>query len=817
MSKREQVIKIKKSLITFEAASRVATIAQALRERGLDPLQVARFLDRIVFTMFAEDVGLLPKDLFTKLAEKTKYDPARFCSLLKNLFVAMADGGDFGLDTIAHFNGNLFSDDTVLELTEDEIKDIHRAAKLDWSEVDPSIFGTLFERGLDPDKRAQLGAHYTSREDIETLVEPVVMTPLRREWDVVRESVLKLITKGKRKPTKKAIREADGLIHDFLTRLSQVKVLDPSCGSGNFLYVALQKLKDLEKEIIVFATGHGFDSFLPLVGPWQLYGIEVNPYAYDLAQMTIWIGYFQWVKTNGYGISQRPVLRTLDTFKNMDAIIDLSDPDNPKEPEWPAVDFIVGNPPFFGVRKMRTELDSRYVDMLLKLYKDRLQGTADLCCYWFEKARAQIGGNKAKRAGLLATQGIRSGSSRETLERIKETGGIFFAVSDEPWILDGAAVQVSMVGFDDGSEHDLFLDGESANRINTDLTSGVDTTRAQRLTENKGLAFYGVNKAGPFDIAETQAIDCLNSGGNPHGQPNSNVVKRIINGKDILRRTEPRWIIDFFGMTVNEAAMYEHPFKHAEINVKPIRQGNRENRTLENWWLFKRTAPAMRHATASLNRYIATSQISKHRIFVFVDIQCLPDGTVAVFPKEDDYTLGVLHSKLHEVWSLGQGTQLREKESGFRYNPQTCFGTFPFPEPTTEQSKAISDAANELNTFRDNWLNPSEWTKEDVLEFPGTVDGPWAGHVTEPSANGIGVVKYPRIVPRDAECAKKLKKRTLTNLYNERPTWLDLAHKKLDEAVFSAYGWDAGISDEEILEKLLELNLERATWERGVQ
>jgi len=814
MSKREQVIKIKKSLITFEAASRVATIAQALRERGLDPLQVARFLDRIVFTMFAEDVGLLPKDLFTKLAEKTKYDPARFCSLLKNLFVAMADGGDFGLDTIAHFNGNLFSDDTVLELTEDEIKDIHRAAKLDWSEVDPSIFGTLFERGLDPDKRAQLGAHYTSREDIETLVEPVVMTPLRREWDVVRESVLKLITKGKSKPTKKAIREADGLIHDFLTRLSQVKVLDPSCGSGNFLYVALQKLKDLEKEIIVFATGHGFDSFLPLVGPWQLYGIEVNPYAYDLAQMTIWIGYFQWVKTNGYGISQRPVLRTLDTFKNMDAIIDLSDPENPKEPDWPEVDFIVGNPPFFGVRKMRTELDSGYVKFLHTLFKGRLPGSADLCCYWFEKARYQIENGKAKRAGLLATQGIRAAANRQVFERIKETGGIFFAESDRPWILDGAAVQVSMVGFDDASENNLVLDGKAVNAINTNLTSRVDTTKAQRLVGNKHLSFFGVSKSGPFDIVEAQAIDYLNSGGNPHGLPNSYVIKRIVNGKDLLRRTEPRWIIDFFGMSMNEAAMYEQPFEHVYSKVKPERDKNRRKQRREKWWLFGETRPAMRGSFAPLKRCIVTSQVSKHRIFVFVDIPCLPDGTLVVISKDDDYTLGILHSRLHEVWSLAQGTQLENRP---RYNPQTCFGAFSFPKPTIEQNKAISDAANELNTMRENWLNPPEWTEETTLEFLGSVDGPWARYVTEPNANGIGVVKYPRIVPRDAECAKKLKKRTLTNLYNERPTWLDLAHKKLDEAVFSAYGWDAGISDEEILEKLLELNLERATWERGVQ
>lgn len=374
--------------ITTEVARRLAEIAQSLRARGLDPSDVARFLDRIVFCLFAEDVGLLPKSLFSRIVEKSSRNPERFAKLIGQLFEAMAEGGDFGLDTIRHFNGNLFTESMMLELTESEIESIQAAGQLDWSAVDPSIFGTLFERGLDPAKRSQLGAQYTSREDIETLVEPVVMRPLRREWKETRQVVENLLTTGKKNPSgkekppskealNKAHREARALLRQFLERLSEVKVLDPACGSGNFLYVTLQKMKDLEKEAIVYGGDRGLGSFLPLVGPWQFYGIEVNAYAHDLAQTTLWIGYLQWVRANGFNVEADPVLRPMDNFRRMDAILDLSDAENPREPHWPAVDFIVGNPPFLGDKRMRSELGHEYVETLRRLYKGRVSGGAD--------------------------------------------------------------------------------------------------------------------------------------------------------------------------------------------------------------------------------------------------------------------------------------------------------------------------------------------------------------------------------------------------------------------------------------------------------
>src|SRR5215210_358630 len=279
--------------ITQDAASRVAAMAQSLRSRGLDPHEIARFLDRIVFALFAEDIGLLPPEIFSRLVRQSRRNPELFRRFTSELFQAMAVGDYWALDRIRHFNGNLFVDTPVLTLTVQELESITEAAKLDWSAVDPSVFGTLFERGLDPDNRSQLGAHYTSREDIETLVEPVVMQPLRREWTEVKSVVESLLATGKKMPTgkeklplqgpalKKAKIEADLQIRRFWERLGQVKVLDPACGSGNFLYVTLQKLKDLEKEVIIHAMELGFPAFIPHVGPWQLYGIEINPYAFE--------------------------------------------------------------------------------------------------------------------------------------------------------------------------------------------------------------------------------------------------------------------------------------------------------------------------------------------------------------------------------------------------------------------------------------------------------------------------------------------------------------------------------------------------------
>ena len=932
--------------ITAKAAGRLAELAQSLRNRDYEAHEVARFLDRIVFCLFAEDIALLPEKLFTRLLEKTCEQPDRFAKYAQDLFEAMATGGDFNFEDIRHFNGNLFADCTVLELTTEELSMLHSAACLDWSAIDPSIFGTLFERGMDPSKRSQLGAHYTSRDDIETLIEPVVMLPLRREWYEARTAVEHLLNTGRKPPKpllaqareaatrrsshfsvlssendesgrgfhaasadsrsscfsvppsrrsscfsmlpeipppqklsdrsrKRARNEATTILTRFHDRVSRVKVLDPACGSGNFLYVTLQKLKDIEKEVILFAQDKLNESFLPQVGPWQLYGIELNPYAFDLAQMTVWIGYLQWTRANGFGITQDPILRTMNqNFQCKDAILEwdrgstggstgggagggaaptppledhgpskppisAASPESqairaePAEPEWPRVDFIVGNPPFLGGSKLWSELGREYQKQLYALYHDRVPGFADLCCYWFEKARKQIAEGKAKRAGLLATQGIRGGANRKVLERIKTDGDIFFAESDRPWILDGANVHVSMVGFDDGEEEIRLLDGQQAVQINANLTSSADITEAKRLPENTEIAFIGTKKAGEFNVPEGQAMEWC-SMPNPHGKPNSDLLRPWCNGSRITKRADQQWIIDTgTDLKLEQFSYYQAPFEFACENVKPAREKNNRQRYRDYWWLHAETRPGMRAVIENLSRYVATPRVSKHRVFVWLSEEVLCDDGVFVFARSDDYFFGILHSRIHETWARAQGTQLRERASGFRYTPTSCFETFPFPWPPGKESqddplvREIADAAKTLCELRDNWLNPPEWTATETLEFPGTVGGPWDRYIdpettrdiTVPGGETIqvGTVNYPRTVPKDEASAKKLKKRTLTNLYNENPAWLQHAHQTLDTAVAHAYAqttgdkaWAPDMPEEQILEKLLALNLERA-------
>jgi len=554
----------------------------------------------------------------------------------------------------------------------------------------------------------------------------------------------------------------------------------------------------------------GLPGLLPLVGPWQLHGIEVNPYAFELAQMTVWIGYLQWTRNNGFGEADDPVLRPMDTFECKDAILDLSDPGNPREPEWPRVDFIVGNPPFLGGKKMRTELGDGYVDDLFALWRARVPAEADLVCYWFEKARAQIERRSAKRVGLLATQGIRGGANREVLERIKASGDLFFAESDRPWVIEGANVHVSMIGFDAGEETERQLDGNRVDRIHSNLAAqAADVTRARRLPDLRDRAFMGDTKGGAFDLTGDAAIELLKMV-NPHGRPNSDVVVPWVNGRDVTQRSNGKYIVDFGDRSEEAAARYEAPFALVTERVKPARLSNRRDTYRKLWWIHVEPRPAMKRALDPLTRFIATPTVAKHRLFVWLAAPTLPDHQLIVFGWEDDRWLGLLHSKLHGTWALRLGTRLETRP---RYTPTTCFETFPFPRPTPEQEQAIAEAARELDALRERWLNPPEWTREEVLEFPGSIDGPWKRYVHDPDDRGIGIVRYPRLVAKDDECAEQLKRRTLTNLYNQRPAWLDLAHRKLDQAVFAAYDWDPGLSDEQILERLLALNLERAAEE----
>jgi len=505
--------------VTEDAAREFAALAESLRRRGEDPEATAHFLMRLLFCLFAEDIGLLPARLFTTLIERTRTRPADFAARLGQLFAAMATGGSFGADDIAHFNGGLFADATVLALVGDDLAILARAAALDWASIEPAIFGTLFERSLDPTKRSQLGAHYTSRDDILLIVEPVLMAPLRRRWAAVQEEARELI--GKRDAASGGARtrhqQALGrLLLAFTDEIAAVRVLDPACGSGNFLYVALKRLLDLWKEVSTFAAANGAAGLLPdVVGPQQLHGIELNVYAHELASVVVWIGYIQWLHDNGFGIPEDPILKPLHNILYMDAILTHDEAGRLIEPAWPEADVIIGNPPFLGGKRLRAELGDGYVDDLFALYRERVPREADLVCYFFERARASVTGNRRHRAGLLATQGIRGGANRKILERIKETGDIFVAWSDRPWVLDGATVHVSMIGFDAGEQRDHALNGVPVPAINADLTGALDVTMARPLTTNRGIAFMGSTKGGPFDLTGAAAALMLATPLNP--------------------------------------------------------------------------------------------------------------------------------------------------------------------------------------------------------------------------------------------------------------------------------------------------------------
>ncbi len=785
--------------LTERAAATFASLAQSLRWRGHDSHAVAHFVNRLVFCMFAEDMGLLPDNMFTRMLEHALRRPDEFTALAQDLFGAMATGGRVGFEDVDWFDGGLFDDDTALCLKKSEIEMTLKASTLDWSEIDPSILGTLFERGLDPDKRSQLGAHYTDHDKIMLIVEPVVIRPWLDEWVTVKAEIAGALEKAdaaRSRPARTRLRsQAERSLRDFLDRLRRFTVLDPACGSGNFLYLALRALKDLEHRVQLEAEAMGLPRSFPEIGPANVKGIEINPYAAELARVSVWIGEIQWMRRNGFSGSRDPILKPLDTIECRDAILD---PDG-NEPEWPEADVVIGNPPFLGGKLLRAGLGGEYIESLRHLYGSRIHGEADLVCHWFDKAGRHVADGQLARAGLVATNSIRGGRNRSVLDRIVENGVIFDAWSDEPWVIDGAAVRVSLVCFA-GREPKMpnALNGAPTVGINADLTEGdLELAVASRLARNSNTAFMGDIKNGSFDISGDVARAWLSMPANPNGRPNSDVLKPWVNGIALTRRPSGKWIVDFGDtMSDSQAALYEAPFSHVAAHVKPVRQRNRAKKVRDIWWRHEAPRPNMWKALDGLSRYIATPRVAKHRLFVWLDTRICPDCQLIVIARDDDTTFGILHSRFHEAWSLRLGTWLGVGNDP-RYTPTTTFETFPFPMGLSpdvsagdyaddSRAIAIADAARQLVDLRDRWLNPPEWV--------AWVDEPVHGYPKRP-------------VPHDAATAKELKKRTLTNLYNARPQWLANAHADLDAAVAAAYGWPAGISNDDALRELLALNL----------
>lgn len=790
--------------LTERAAKTFAQLTQSLREQGLASQEVAHFVNRLVFCMFAEDVGLLPDHMFTRMLEQARSRPEKFVTMASNLFRAMSSGGPVGFEEVRWFNGGLFEDDAALPMNRAQINTTLEAARLDWSNIDPSILGTLFERGLDPDKRSQLGAHYTDRDKIMRIIDPVIVRPWLAEWETEKAQIRNTLGRAnaaKSKAVKTRHRKkAEASLNLFLERLGNFTVLDPACGSGNFLYLALHALHDLEHRVQLEAEALGLVRPILLVSPKNVKGIELNAYAAELARVSVWIGEIQWLRRNGFTGFKEPILDALETIECRDAILTLEG----EEPEWPEADVIIGNPPFLGGKLLIANLGEEYVSMLFNAYRGRVPREADLVCYWFVKAGEHMSLMKAERVGLVATNSIRGGANRRALERATHGKTIFDAWADEPWIIDGAAVRVSLVcisNLDDKFVSGCRLNDESVDEIYLDLTVrgggvGIDLTKVRRLAQNLEVAFMGDTKGGPFDVPGDLARQWLQEPTNPNGRSNADVLKPWMNGMAIMRRSPEKWVIDF-GLTMEkeEAALYEAPFQYAQKNVQPAWETQRADGRRREWWLHHRPRPKMWSAIEGLSRYIATPRVSKHRVFVWFDIRVCPDSALIAIARDDDTTFGILHSRFHEAWSLRTGTWLG-KGNDPRYTPTTTFGTFPFPEglspnvPASNyqadpRAQAIALAAQQLVEFRGRWLNPPElvkWVKEPVPGYP------------------------PRLVPHDEKAAKALKQRTLTNLYNVRPQWLINAHAQLDAAVAAAYGWPADISDDEALHKLLKLN-----------
>ncbi len=822
--------------ITEEAARTFAGTAERLRAAGVPAAEVSHFLTQCLFCFFAEDVGLLPARLFERLVG-VDIDAARMRTQLGVLFEAMRSGGLFGVDAVPWFNGGLFQSIAVPPLAAADVAALKAASALNWSAIDPSIFGTLFERGLDPAKRSQLGAHYTDPATILRLVEPVVLRPLLAEWQGAKAAIEKALGKSKRH-SDKAWRDAQAAFVGFLERLKAYRVLDPACGSGNFLYLALKTLKDIEHQVNLEAEALGLERQHDVTGPHNVLGIELNEYAAELARLTVWIGELQWRLDKGYGFKTQPVLEPLDHIECRDAVLGADG----REAVWPKADAVVGNPPFVGDKKMRSELGDAYTEALRAAYKGRVPGGADFVCYWFEKARAQIEAGALRRAGLVATNSIRGGRNREVLDRVIETTRIFEAWGDEAWVNEGAAVRVSLVAFGDGSEG-ARLEGREVAQIFADLTArssgglGVDLTQAASLAENRLASFQGVIPRAEikrrrklelglpdasFNLDGATARHILQRPASPTGRPMADVIFPYLVADDITTRPLDRFIVNYGDRDEGDAALYEAPFS-AISSVRLHREHMEEGKDRRMWWQFARRRPEMFAQMVRLARFVSIPRHAKHHLCVWTPSVVVPDSAVVVVARADDVTLAILQSRVHAPWALRLGTSIGVGNDP-RYTPTSCFETFPFPSGLTpadtahqrtetlpdgavipadlapavrSHAEAIARAAQRLVALRDAWLNPPEWTER----------------IPEVVPLGMTHSPYPdRIVAR-AGFEKELAKRTLTNLYNQRPAWLAQAHDALDAAVAAAYGWTdwtPAMADDEILRRLLALNLERA-------
>ena len=828
--------------VTRKIAQSLGLLAASLEKSGHGAEAVATFLMRALFTMFAEDMELLPKDSFLKLLTSLHGHTEQFVPMVEELWGRMKTGGFSTVlrEKIRHFNGGLFEHATALPLTDDQFDLLIEASRADWCDVEPAIFGTLLERALNPVERHKLGAHYTPRAYVERLVMPTVVEPLRAEWDAAKAAAITLDRQGNPK-------EAVAEVQRFHRRLCELRVLDPACGSGNFLYVTLEHLKRLEGEVLNALESLGHEQgALELSGftvdPHQLLGIEVNPRAAAIAELVLWIGYLQWhFRTRGHVAPPEPIIKAFHNIECRDAVLawDGTEPVldetgapltrwdgrtlkthpvtgeavpdetarvpvvrylHPRKAEWPAADFIVGNPPFIGPARMRDALGDGYTEALRKTHAE-VSESSDFVMYWWNQAAHQLRAGAVGRFGFITTNSIRQTFNRRVMEThlaAKDPVSLAFAIPDHPWVdaADGAAVRIAMTvarpepgegvlktvtaeTTRESGENDVELT-ERHGIIHADLTAGANVAASVSLRANENLSNHGVITGGEgFIITQAQAVEF----GLGKEKPLNEILKPILNGKDLTAHSRGGIVIDLFGLTAEQVReSFPQVYQWVLTRVKPVRdQNNRESRRL-NWWLFNENVPKLRNMLKGLRRFISTVETSKHRFFVFLDEAILPAHKLVNIAIDDAYSLGVLSSRIHVTWALAAGSTLEDRPV---YVKTTCFETFPFPAATEPQRARIRELGEALDAHRKRQqaLHP----KLTLTDCYNVLEKLRAGEPLSPkerATHEAGLVSVLRQL-----------------------------HDDLDAAVADAYGFPPGLSDQETLARLVALNAQRAAEE----
>ena len=835
--------------VTRELAERLAALATLLEASGHSPEKVAGFLMRCLFTMFAEDVKLLPEKSFTRLLQDYRTNLSLLPNALQALWASMDKGGfDPALRTlIPQFNGFLFKDQEALLLSEAQLDLLIRASEADWTDVEPAIFGTLLERALQPRERHKLGAHFTPRAYVERLVMPTVVEPLREEWEAARAASAILEAKGDEGG---ALKE----IESFHRRLCSIKVLDPACGSGNFLYVTLEHLKRLEGEVMEYMNHFPRQLGLDMTGgytvtPAQFLGLEVNPRAAAIADVVLWIGYLQW-HFRTHGNAKRltdPILREYKNIKQQDAVLSYTErkprldgdgkpitrwdghttkqhpvtglevPDetartpvydyiNPKPAEWPEADFIVGNPPFIGAKYILETLGDGYTEALRKAYKGSVPDSADLVMVWWHKAAQLVQAGKIERFGFITTNSIGQTFNRRVIEAHMKSSlpiSIVLAIPDHPWVdtKDGANVEIAMTVAEKGEANGRLLvvssesktDGmevqvsfvEYDGKLNADLTIGAALRETKSLRSNERMSSRGVELGGAGFIVTEEQAIALGLGSI------LGLEKYIVNyrnGKDLTDKPRGVKVIDLYGLASEDVrGKFPEVYQWIFERVKPERDQNRSETLKANWWLHRRMREDLRDYLKGLSRYIATVVTAKHRVFQFLDYKILPDDALVNIASQDAFILGVLSSQIHVKWALATGSDLGGNTP--RYLKRECFETFPFPVANEAQKQTIRNIAENLDAHRKRQqaLHPT-LTITDMYNVLEKLRAGETLNAKEQTIHEQGLVSI------------------LLQLHNE-----------LDAAVTAAYGWPSNLSEEEILEKLVALNKERTAEEaRGL-